>query len=122
MPRPTEMRSRLLRFALTLPGAYEDHPWGESVVKVGKKIFLFLGVEGSTDAGVGVKLPTSQTLALAQPRVAPMGYNLARSGWVGVKFRGGPPYEVLRDWVLESYRAVAPKRLAAQLGVTDHTA
>jgi predicted DNA-binding protein (MmcQ/YjbR family) len=115
MSDPTGTRARLRRFALALPGAHEDHPWGESVVKVGKKIFVFLGVEGSAEPGIGVKVPTSQPLAVAQPGVVPMGYNLARSGWVGVKLDGGPPYEILREWVVESYRAVAPKRLAAGL-------
>ncbi|HCO04282.1 MAG TPA: dGTPase, partial [Actinobacteria bacterium] len=31
-------------FALGLPEAYEDHPWGESVAKVNKKVFVFLGL------------------------------------------------------------------------------
>jgi len=26
-----------------------------------------------------------------------------------------PPIDVLRGWIVESYRAIAPKRLAAQL-------
>ena len=37
----------LREFALTLPGAWDDHPWGETVIKVKKKIFVFLGEDGS---------------------------------------------------------------------------
>jgi predicted DNA-binding protein (MmcQ/YjbR family) len=108
-------RDRLRDFALALPGAYEDHPWGETVVKVGKKVFVFLGTDGSADPGVGMKLVASQSLAIAQPLVEPLGYNLGPSGWVWVKLEGGPPFEFLRDWVEESYRTIAPKRLVAEL-------
>ena len=31
------------RFALEFPEAHEDHPWGETVIKVRGKIFVFLG-------------------------------------------------------------------------------
>jgi hypothetical protein len=34
---------------------------------------------------------------------------------VTVPFREAPPLAVLRDWVEESYRQVAPKRLLAGL-------
>jgi hypothetical protein len=41
MTRPRETRRKLLEFALTLPGAWLDHPWGEDLTKVGKKVLVF---------------------------------------------------------------------------------
>jgi predicted DNA-binding protein (MmcQ/YjbR family) len=112
------MRARLLAYALTLPGAYEDHPWGEVVAKVGKKIFVFLGVEREDGYGVGVKLPESGSVALTLPFVKPSGYGLGKAGWVSAQFAAGEraPLDMLEEWVLESYRSVAPKKLAAQVG------
>ncbi len=112
-----EVRSGLREFALSLPGAYEDHPWGERVVKVNRKVFVFLGMDGSAEPGVGLKLVTSHPMALAQPGVTPMGYGLGRAGWVWVLLGPETPLEMLRDWAIESYRAVAPKRLVAELDV-----
>jgi predicted DNA-binding protein (MmcQ/YjbR family) len=114
MARPQALRKRLIEHALAKPGAWLDHPWGEDVAKVGKKVFVFFGVEGnSADFGVGVKLPASGPLALAQPGCASMGYGLGKAGWVSVTFTVGMSYEMLRDWIDESYAAVAPKRIAA---------
>jgi predicted DNA-binding protein (MmcQ/YjbR family) len=110
------VRQRLRKHALSLPEAWEDHPWGESVVKVRKKIFVFLGTDGSDEPGIGVKLSISQPLALAQPGVTPSGYGLGKAGWVNVRISADTPFEMLREWIDESYRTVAPKTLAAQLG------
>lgn len=109
-------RKALIADALRYPEAYLDHPWGEDVVKVRGKIFVFFGVDGET-LHVGTKLPESADFALMQPWAEPSGYNLGRSGWVSSVFRPGdePPVEILRQWIRESYRAVAPKRLSAQL-------
>jgi predicted DNA-binding protein (MmcQ/YjbR family) len=105
------LRNALVRYALTKPEAYEDHPWGETVAKVGKKVFVFFGVSESADAGMSIKLPASQPLALAQPGVTSTGYGLGKAGWVTVRFtEAGLPEESLREWIDESYRAVAPKR------------
>lgn len=106
----------LLAFALRYPQAYEDHPWGERVVKVKKKVFVFLGVPGR-ELHVTVKLPASGMVALALPFVEPTGYGLGKSGWVTATFgsKDRPPVEVLMRWIDESYRAVAPKTLAAAL-------
>ncbi|MCI3238982.1 MmcQ/YjbR family DNA-binding protein [Streptomyces spinosisporus] len=107
-------------FALGLPGAAEEFPWGESVAKVNKKVFVFLGVDdGSYPLGVTVKLKdeAAHAHALTFPGAEPAGYGLGRAGWVRVPLeeQGAPAAELLCDWVEESYRAIAPKRLTAQL-------
>jgi predicted DNA-binding protein (MmcQ/YjbR family) len=108
----------LRQFALDYPGTHEDHPWGETVVKVGKKVFVFLG-KPKDGAGVGlsVKLPQSGAMALSLPFASPTGYGLGKSGWVSAQFGKGDkvPLDMLRQWIDESYRAVAPKTLVAQL-------
>jgi predicted DNA-binding protein (MmcQ/YjbR family) len=116
MAQPKATRRRILSFALGFPGAYEDHPWDEDVAKVGKKVFVFLGVPDRETPGMTVKLRESRDHALSVPGAAPTGYGLGKSGWVDVPFRDTtPPLDVLRDWVEESYRLVAPKKLIAEL-------
>lgn len=108
------VETALRDFALTLPEAHEDFPWGERVIKVRGKIFLFLGVVDGR-LRLNVKLPQSRDFALARDFTQPTGYGLGRAGWVTARF--GPeddlPLDVLQAWTRESYRAIAPKRLAA---------
>lgn len=118
IPEPVvRLRAGLRDRALGLPEAWEDHPWSETVVKVRKKIFVFLGVDdGSYPPGIGVKLLVSLEEALGLPGVSPMGYGLGKAGWVMISLEGEPPpVDLLRDWVEESYRLVAPKTLVRQL-------
>jgi predicted DNA-binding protein (MmcQ/YjbR family) len=115
MSEPAEQRVALRDYALSLPEAYLDHPWGEDVAKVRKKVFVFFGIEGATAPGMTVKLSASNALALAQPGVVPSGYGLGDSGWVSVTFRPELPIEMLREWIDESYRTVAPKVLVKAL-------
>jgi predicted DNA-binding protein (MmcQ/YjbR family) len=110
---------RLRARAFELPEAWEDHPWGESVAKVGKKVFVFLGREGHPDDySFSVKLPESGEAARDLPFVSPTGYGLGKSGWVSVRLAeaGDFPLEELLSWIVESYRAVAPKKLVKLLG------
>ncbi len=111
------VRERVRDFALGLPGAHEDFPWGDRVVKVNKKIFVFLGSDDDpAGAGMAVKLVESHAQAMDLPGAKPSGYGLGKAGWVVVPLDGDQPQvEVLTDWVEESYRLVAPKRLVAQL-------
>jgi len=112
----------LLGSALALPEAYIDHPWGEDVAKVRKKVFVFLS-DGDPSHGylITVKLPDSAAMALMLHCAEPTGYGLGKSDWVSFRHDRGdlPPAEVLEDWIEESYRVIAPKKLVAQLDATE---
>ena len=126
MPRrrsPGPRIDDLETFALTFPEAWIDTPWETKVVKVRTKIFVFLGPPGDDDPVIAVKVPESHEHALSYPRAYPTRYGLGRAGWVSIPLAGVPAeeFEVLLDFVEESYRTVAPKTLVKQLdgGNTD---
>jgi predicted DNA-binding protein (MmcQ/YjbR family) len=115
------VRDQLRAYAFAMPGAWEDHPWGESVAKVGKKVFVFFGTADPAQLhkgiGMSVKLPDSGDLVLALPFAEPTGYGLGKAGWVSVYLQLAdlPPLPMLTSWIDESYRAVAPKKQVAEL-------
>ena len=115
--RVADFRTQLRALALSFPGAREDFPWGERVVKANGKIFVFLGHDESTRPPLmTVKLVESHGHALALEGAGPTGYGLGRAGWVNVPLHAeGVTLELLCDWIEESYRIVAPKRLVAEL-------
>ncbi len=122
MASPAELRAAARTFALSLPEAWEDFPWGESTIKVRKKVFVFLGndaPEGVPDdvLRVSAKLPQSMTDVLALPFATPTGYGLGKHGWVSLRIEAGVTValEDLLGWIEESYRAVAPKTLVKAL-------
>jgi predicted DNA-binding protein (MmcQ/YjbR family) len=123
-PVPPEMK-RLVPFELALreagmayPEVTEDFPWGHRALKVKGKAFVFMGINGEEGLFLSVKLPHSNGAALMLPFAQPTGYGLGKSGWVSANFgaKDTPPIDMLRQWLDESYRAVAPKKLVAQLG------
>jgi predicted DNA-binding protein (MmcQ/YjbR family) len=107
----------LRKRALGYPETREDFPWGHSAFKVKAKAFVFLYADAE-GCSLSVKLPESNALALQLPFAEPTGYGLGKSGWVsaGFKAKDKLPLSLLADWIDESYRAVAPKRLLAQAG------
>lgn len=117
-------------FALDLPDAWPDNPWGDRVVKVGKKIFLFVSGLESDRSVITVKLPDSRDHALSYPDAFPTRYGLGKHGWVTIVVDAVPEAEreVLFDFVEESYRSIATKtlvkRLDAEIAATndDHDA
>jgi len=107
---------KLRDYAMTFPGASEHHPWGEIAVKVKAKVFVFLSAHGK-GFNMTAKLPHSRANALDLDFAEPAGYGLGKSGWVSANFDPGiePPLEVLKPWIAESFRAIAPAKLIAAL-------
>jgi hypothetical protein len=118
-------------FALSLPAATEDFPWGESVIKVERRgvdppswrrglvhgpMFLWLGRRDVESHAVHVKLTSCYDQAVEMAGAAPTATSgLGQWGWLTVPL-DAVDVELLCDWVEESYRNVAPKKLVAKLG------
>ena len=110
----------LRRHGLAFPEAVEDFPWGHTALKVRGRIFATL-VEEAEGFSITVKLPVSRDFAETFDFAAPAGYGLGRSGWISCRFGAGEVADLglLKRWIAESYRAVAPRKLAAQLPEQD---
>jgi predicted DNA-binding protein (MmcQ/YjbR family) len=110
---------KLIQFGNTLPGATEGH----TVLKIRKKVFVFFGgeVEPANILSVTVKLPISGEMALTLPYCEPAGHGLGKSGWVQATLQSGDDIDIdmFKDWIVQSYRTVAPKKLAKEFDEVD---
>ena len=106
----------LRAYGLGLPETVEDFPWGHTALKVRGKTFLWLD-ESDGKLSLTVKLPVSRDFAETFDFAEPAGYGLGRSGWITCRFASGDEadLDLFERWIAESYRAVAPKKLAALL-------
>jgi predicted DNA-binding protein (MmcQ/YjbR family) len=105
---------------LAFPETVEDFPWEDHpVLKVRGRVFVFFGEEDGFS--LTVKLPVSRDFAEAFDFASPAGYGLGRSGWITCRFGPdeAPDLDLLKRWLAESYRAVAPKKLAALMPDAD---
>ena len=103
---------QLLSYCLAKPGAWQDEPWeGDVVVKVGSKIFAFLGSSQAT--AVGLKCGPSRELAdewlLRYPGDASVMAYIGRSGWNSLRAGGAIPDDELLEAIDASYDAVVAK-------------
>lgn len=107
---------KLRDFAMSLPDATEDFPWEHIAIKVRRRVFVFLSAD-ERGLGVSLKIPALKDEALLLPFTEPTGYGLGKSGWVSARFgpKEEPPFGLLRAWIAESYRTIAPKKLVALL-------
>jgi predicted DNA-binding protein (MmcQ/YjbR family) len=104
-------RDELLAYCLAKPGAFDDFPWGEEdqVVKVGGKVFAFLGSPDAEMPGVSLKCGrTSEEAAELRHRypnaVTPSAY-VGRYGWNSITLDGSIPDDELLELVDASYEA-----------------
>ena len=118
MPSSKATLKALKTFGLSLPGTTPKSPWpGHDDVAVNDKTFTYLSLRDGGGLALSVKLPVSGKEALKLPNAKPTGYGLGKSGWVSVSYAAGDdvPVATVKRWMLESYRAQAPKRLMKAL-------
>lgn len=114
---PASLLKTLKAFGLSLPGTQPKAPWpGHDDVAVNDKTFAYLTAH-ATHLAFSVKLPVSGPEALRRADAQPTGYGLGKSGWVSFRLDDPGSVDVaqLKRWMLESYRAQAPKRLVKAL-------
>lgn len=102
--------AELLAYCLAKPGAWQDEPWeGDVVVKVGTKIFAFLG----SGSSVGVKCAASREAAdewlLRYPKDASAMAYIGRSGWNSLRVGGAIPDDEIIEAIDTSYATIVSK-------------
>ena len=106
---------RLRALCLALPEtteveAWEDHP----TFRVRDKIFVIADAPGDRISVKATK-DDQEALVATHPRISVAAY-VGRYGWVTVDLTGkGLDWGMVEDLVRESYRLIAPKKLAAQV-------
>jgi predicted DNA-binding protein (MmcQ/YjbR family) len=109
--------AELRAFGLAYPGAHMKAPWpGHLDLAVNDKTFAYLPTDDQPFS-LSCKLRFTSSAALDLPYAAPTGYGLGKSGWVTFAPSANemPAIDRLKEWIDESYRAQAPRRLVKAL-------
>lgn len=102
-------------FAMTFPEATEGVSCVNRAFKAGGKNFVFLGEK---DAICTLRLKLDASVPEIEKRGATeAGYEVGSGGWTKIVFDAKKPPAIgdLRVWITESFRLLAPKKVAAQL-------
>ena len=116
---PTDPLPQLRKLCLALPEATEKEAWGQPTFRVRNKMFAMysqnhhgdgiIAVHCKAEPGVqDMLIQTDPTRFYKPPYVGP-------SGWIGVRLDTAVDWDELQDFLEDSYRLVAPRKLAALL-------
>jgi predicted DNA-binding protein (MmcQ/YjbR family) len=120
------MHDKLLSIVLKLPGAYEDRPWGSVHCKVAGKIFIGWGrhEDGEMSMGFRTTRELQSMLVASDPRFTIAKY-VGQHGGTDMKLGPKPNWDEVEQFIVDSYRIIAPKKLVkeldAKLGVAPET-
>ncbi len=109
-------RGRLRRICLALPEAEEVEAWGDPTWRVRKKIFA-MEKRGDGHLSVWLKAPAGaqDVLTAADPARFFVPPYVGPRGWIGIRLDDRPDWTEVEALVAQSYRLIAPRRLAAAL-------
>jgi predicted DNA-binding protein (MmcQ/YjbR family) len=107
---------RLLAIVKKLPEAEEDWPWGSIHCKVRGKIFVGWGRHDDGIMSVGLRTtPDLQSMLVrSDPRFTIAKYS-GKYGGIDMRLGKKPNWAEVEQFIVESYRLVAPKRLVQAL-------
>jgi predicted DNA-binding protein (MmcQ/YjbR family) len=115
---------RLRKICISLPEAASE-PYGDHLTfRVRKKVFAYFlnNHHGDGIVCVAAKVAPGDNNALvaAQPERFCLPAYIASRGWVSLRLDVGEvDWEEVRELVSDSYRRVAPKRLAETVGISE---
>lgn len=117
-PRPI---TRLRKMCLAMPEAHEVEAWGEPTFRIRNKLFAMYA-SADTHHGTGrpavwcKAAPGNQSLMVrAEPDRFFVPPYVGPSGWVGIHLDDDVDWDQLAELIRDSYRLIAPKRLARSL-------
>lgn len=107
---------RLRTLCMALPEATEGAGVGNPTFRVRNKIFAMQHpVNGRMTVWCKAPAGAQQVLVNSDPTRFFVPPYVGNKGWIGIWFDIDIDWEMVSDLVKDSYRLIAPKRLAAQL-------
>jgi len=104
---PKEIFHNIQSYCLAKEEAIEDYPWGDTVWKVGGKLFAGSRAEHAT---VTVKATLDEQAVLVQHPDIEIAHYVGRFGWVTINIKDEETLALARHLIDGSYSAVRPKR------------
>jgi predicted DNA-binding protein (MmcQ/YjbR family) len=121
LPARSRPITQLRKLCLALPEAHEVEAWGEPTFRVRNKIFAMYADAGNHHGGgrpaVWLKAAPGdqQAMVAAAPDCFFAPPYVGPKGWIGIWLDGVVAWDDVAEFVRESYRLVAPKRLCSLL-------
>jgi len=110
-----ETIARFRRICLELPEATEVEAWGHPTFRVKDKIFASAGAErGVWSFGMKTSHEMQAGLVECDRRFSIAAY-VGKHGWISMRVDDQIDWNQVRALVVESYRMIAPKSLAARV-------
>ncbi|HXT35795.1 MAG TPA: MmcQ/YjbR family DNA-binding protein [Chloroflexota bacterium] len=112
----TDPLARLRAICLGLPEAIERETWGRPTFRIKEKIFAMMAGEHGVEA-VWCKAPVGiqEILVGSDPERFFRPPYVGPKGWIGVRLDVEVDWEELTGFLEDSYRLIAPRRLAGLL-------
>jgi predicted DNA-binding protein (MmcQ/YjbR family) len=112
--RTDPLLEKIKAIVFALPDTKLTMTWGKPHFRVGEKIFCGYGEEEGR-AVLGFKLELAEAAKLCKkPGYWPAPY-VGHKGWVSMDVSKVEDWELVRGYIAESYRLIAPKRSQAKL-------